>query len=122
MSRTASSRVPMPPADRPVAFARYCDPLGRATAQHDGEDPVAVALRRVPARIVGRSPAIGDPRAVTIHGKEAQDVSGLLRSRDCRAIGESRPGGLGAGSDLFHQGVAKETDDPEVVAATMSKP
>src|SRR5689334_5382523 len=28
----------------------------------------------------------------------------------------------GAGSNLFHQGVAKETDDPEVVAATMSKP
>jgi flagellar biosynthesis GTPase FlhF len=28
----------------------------------------------------------------------------------------------GAGSNLFHQGAAKETDDPEVVRATMSKP
>jgi hypothetical protein len=28
----------------------------------------------------------------------------------------------GAGSNLFHQGVARETDDPAVVAATMSKP
>jgi colicin import membrane protein len=28
----------------------------------------------------------------------------------------------GAGSNLFHQGVAKETDDPDVVAETMSKP
>lgn len=28
----------------------------------------------------------------------------------------------GAGSNLFHQGVAKETDDPDVVAATMKKP
>jgi colicin import membrane protein len=28
----------------------------------------------------------------------------------------------GAGSNLFHQGVAKETDDPDVVAATISKP
>ena len=28
----------------------------------------------------------------------------------------------GAGSNLFHQGAAKQTDDPEVVAATMSKP
>jgi colicin import membrane protein len=28
----------------------------------------------------------------------------------------------GAGSNLFHQGVAKETDDPDAVAATMSKP
>jgi colicin import membrane protein len=28
----------------------------------------------------------------------------------------------GAGSNLFHQGVAKESSDPEVIAATMSKP
>lgn len=28
----------------------------------------------------------------------------------------------GAGSNLFHQGIAKETDDPNVIAATMSKP
>jgi colicin import membrane protein len=28
----------------------------------------------------------------------------------------------GAGSNLFHQGVAKETDDPDVVAATISRP
>src|SRR4051794_15208437 len=28
----------------------------------------------------------------------------------------------GSGSNLFHQGVAKEVDDPDVVAATMSKP
>ena len=28
----------------------------------------------------------------------------------------------GAGSNLFHQGAAKETDDPDVVAATMAQP
>lgn len=28
----------------------------------------------------------------------------------------------GAGSNLFHQGIAEETDDPEVVAATLAKP
>ena len=28
----------------------------------------------------------------------------------------------GAGSNLFHQGIAKETDDPDVVTATMAKP
>ncbi|MDI2057899.1 MULTISPECIES: hypothetical protein [Bradyrhizobium] len=28
----------------------------------------------------------------------------------------------GAGSNLFHQGAAKETDDPDIVAATMAKP
>src|SRR3954462_8175827 len=28
----------------------------------------------------------------------------------------------GAKSNLFHQGIAKETDDPDVVAATMASP
>ena len=28
----------------------------------------------------------------------------------------------GAGSNLFHQGIARETDDPDMVAATMGKP
>jgi len=28
----------------------------------------------------------------------------------------------GAGSNLFHQGFAKETDDPDVIAATMAQP
>ncbi|MCJ9735616.1 cell envelope biogenesis protein TolA, partial [Bradyrhizobium sp. PRIMUS42] len=28
----------------------------------------------------------------------------------------------GASSNLFHQGAAKETDDPDIVAATMAKP
>src|SRR3954465_6479195 len=28
----------------------------------------------------------------------------------------------GAESNLFHQGAAKETDDPDVIAATMSEP
>ena len=28
----------------------------------------------------------------------------------------------GAGSNLFHQGFAKETDDPDAIAATMAKP
>src|SRR5262249_35441983 len=30
--------------------------------------------------------------------------------------------GWGGGSNLFHQGVAKKTDDPDVVAATLAKP
>ncbi|WP_024512007.1 hypothetical protein [Bradyrhizobium sp. ARR65] len=30
--------------------------------------------------------------------------------------------GWGAESNLFHQGVAKEADDPDVIAATMAKP
>jgi hypothetical protein len=31
-------------------------------------------------------------------------------------------GAWGADSNLFHQGAAKESDDPDVVAATMAKP
>jgi hypothetical protein len=29
---------------------------------------------------------------------------------------------VGADSNLFHQGAAKESEDPELVAATMAKP
>jgi colicin import membrane protein len=35
---------------------------------------------------------------------------------------KAAPEAWGAGSNLFHQGAAKETDDPDVVAATMSNP
>jgi len=35
---------------------------------------------------------------------------------------KAAPEAWGADSNLFHQGVAKETDDPEIVAATMAKP
>jgi hypothetical protein len=52
--------------------------------------------------------------------KRAPDVGWLLRSRDRRAIDEGGTRGLGAGSNLLHQGIAKETDDPDVVSATSS--
>ena len=29
---------------------------------------------------------------------------------------------MGADSNLFHQGAAKESDDPDIIAATMAKP
>lgn len=34
---------------------------------------------------------------------------------------KAAPEAWGADSNLFHQGVAKETDDPEIIAATMAK-
>ena len=46
----------------------------------------------------------------------------VLRSRDRRAVHEGAPRGMGRGSNLFHQGFAKETDDSDVIAATMSTP
>lgn len=48
------------------------------------------------------------------HGEKTEDLpelAGLLRSGDRRSL-----------SHLFHQGVAKESRDPDVIAATMAKP
>jgi hypothetical protein len=46
------------------------------------------------------------------------DVAGLLRTGHRRTVDESRLGGVGAD----HQGAAKESHDPDVIAATMAKP
>src|SRR3954447_14303019 len=50
------------------------------------------------------------------------NVDGLLRSGHSGAFDESSLGSWGSKSNLFHQGFAKEVDDPEVIAATMLKP
>lgn len=58
-------------------------------------------------------------------GEKTQDLpdfAGLLRSGDGRSLHESGSGSLGADSNLFHQGAAKESHDPDVIAATMAKP
>jgi hypothetical protein len=86
------------PATAPIAFAGCRDPMGRSAAQGDREGTVAVALRRVLAGNLGGAPALGDQRACTLHGKEAQDLSdlaGFLRSRDRGALDEGGAGGLG---------------------------
>ncbi|EHR00953.1 hypothetical protein Bra471DRAFT_01604 [Bradyrhizobium sp. WSM471] len=65
-------------------------------------------------------------RADQTDGKKTEDLlpdfAGLLRSGDRRAIDEGGAGGVGANSNLFHQGAAKESDDPDVIAATMARP
>jgi hypothetical protein len=59
-------------------------------------------------------------------GEKTQDLpdfAGLLRSGDGRSLHESGSGSLGrTDSNLFHQGAAKESHDPDVIAATMEKP
>lgn len=53
------------------------------------------------------------------HGEETEnipDFTGLLRPGDCRTDDES------GDSNLFHQGAANESDDPDVAAATIKKP
>jgi hypothetical protein len=50
------------------------------------------------------------------------DFTGPLRSGDRGSVDESGSGSVGADSNLFHQGAAKESVDPDIVAATMAKP
>jgi hypothetical protein len=54
--------------------------------------------------------------------EDLPDFAGLLRSGARCTIDEGGIGSLGADSNLFHQGAAKESDDPDVIAATMAKP
>jgi hypothetical protein len=60
-----------------------------------------------------------------LDGKKAKDLSNvarLLRYGHSGPFHEGSVGGVGLQQQPFHQGVAKETDDPKVVAATMAKP
>ena len=54
--------------------------------------------------------------------RKLRDFAGLLRSGDRGSIDESGAASVGADSNLFHQGAAKESDDPDVIAAAMAKP
>jgi len=61
---------------------------------------------------------------VNLHGQEAQNIPDFA-FYDLAIAAPSMKAALeawGAGSNLFHQGIAKETDDADVIAATMSKP
>ena len=94
---------------RPIgsAFAGLRDPLRRAAAQGDHRGAVAVALRRLPARHLGRATGLGDPRAGARHGQKAQDLSdlaGFLRSRDRGAVDEGGAGGMGCRQQPFPPG------------------
>jgi colicin import membrane protein len=60
------------------------------------------------------------PRGAVTMGAKAEgipDLAWILRPGDRGGVDE---GGLG--SNPFHQGIAKESGDPDVVAAAMSKP
>jgi colicin import membrane protein len=54
--------------------------------------------------------------------KELSNLAGLLRSGHRGAIDEDGFSRVGADSNLFHQGAAKESDDPELVSATVANP
>jgi hypothetical protein len=59
------------------------------------------------------------------NGEKAEDVQTSLGFYDLAIAAPSMKAALeawGARSNLFHQGVAKEVDDPDVVDATMAKP
>jgi hypothetical protein len=50
------------------------------------------------------------------------DFAGLLRSGDRGSVDESGSGSVGGGQQSLPQGAAKESDDPDVIAAAMAKP
>jgi colicin import membrane protein len=54
--------------------------------------------------------------------KELSNLAGLLRSGHRGAIDEDGFSRVGADSNLFHQGAAKESEDPELVSATVASP
>jgi colicin import membrane protein len=70
--------------------------------------------------------ALAEPRAGTrVMARKLKTFQTSLGFYDLAIAAPSMKAALeawGAGSNLFHQGVAKETDDPDVVAATMSRP
>ena len=54
--------------------------------------------------------------------EDLPDVAGLLRAGVAAPSMKAALEAWGADSNLFHQGAAKESTDPDVVAATMTKP
>ena len=59
------------------------------------------------------------------NGQEAEDLrnfAGILRPGDSGALDEGRFGSLGRGQQSLSPGAARQSEDPDVVAATMAKP
>src|SRR4051794_12353559 len=54
--------------------------------------------------------------------RKLKTVAWVLRGGHSGPVDEGSLGSLGTKTNLFHQGVAKEVDDPDVIAATMRKP
>src|SRR4051794_21224373 len=54
--------------------------------------------------------------------RKLKTVAWVLRGGHSGPVDEGSLGSLGTKTNLFHQGVAKEVDDPNVIAATMRKP
>lgn len=72
--------------------------------------------------IIGGSEPAAIPAGKAFHGQKAEDIpdlARLLRLGHRRADDESGSEAWGADSNLFHQGAAKESDDPDVIAATI---
>ena len=54
--------------------------------------------------------------------EDLPDVAGLFEQAIAGPSMNSALEAWGADSNLFHQGAAKESHDPDVIAATMAKP
>jgi hypothetical protein len=95
-------------------------PLHQAGPDRVGSRTVR-PLRKHPIRDVDRNCR----RRGSAHGEETEGLSdfvGLLRAGHCAPSMKAALEAWGADSNLFHQGVAKESHDPAVIAATIAKP
>jgi len=80
-------------------------------------------FRHAPDKPSARALMIGE--GGEIDGQKTEDLSdlaGFLRSGDGRSSMKAALEAWGADSNLFHQGAAKESHDPDVIAAAMAKP
>src|SRR5689334_2641879 len=76
-------------------------------------------------RHLGRAPTLGRPEPARFMARKLKTFQTSLGFYDLAIAAPSMKAALeawGAGSNLFHQGAARETDDPTVVKATMSRP
>jgi|SRR6185437_9561451 hypothetical protein len=96
-------------------------PLHQAGPDRVGSRTVR-PLRKHPIRDVDRSTAAGKGALMARKLKAYQTSLGFFEQPIAAPSMKAALDAWGADSNLFHQGVAKESHDPDVIAATMAKP
>lgn len=103
------------PATAALAFAGCRDALGRPVGRDDRQGAAAVAVRRVARGSLVRATPLDSREPERFMARGFYDLAIAAPSKAALEA-------WGAGGNPSHQGVAKEGDDPNVVAATMSRP
>jgi hypothetical protein len=80
------------------------------------------AIRRAARRNRASRMKVAVPRLMARKLKVCQTALGFFDQAVAAPSMKAALEAWGSNSNLFHQGAARETDDPEIVAATMAKP